>query len=118
MRLAVDPREIRLGRDRDERRAIEEGIRDARHEVRGTRPQGREADAGVGREPAEDVGHEGRRFFMAGQDEPDGTVPEDVHQPQVLLARDAEREPDPFVLEAGDQEGRGVHRPRMGRPPI
>ena len=53
----------------------------------------------MGREPAEDVRHEGRRLLMTGQDEADGTVPEGVHELQVFLAGDPESETDPLVFE-------------------
>src|SRR6266545_327222 len=112
--LAVDPRQVRLGRDRDERSAVEERIRHAGHEIRRAGSQGREADAGPAGEAAVDVGHERRGSFVSSQDEPNRTVAEGVHQLEVLLPRDSEGEPDAFTFQTGDEERGGFHADGIG----
>src|SRR5439155_20454782 len=70
-----------------------------------------EAHARTTGETAVDVRHERGGAFVPRQDKPDGASPQGVHEFQVLFPRDPEREPDPFVLETGDQELRGFHEP-------
>ena len=88
-----------LARDGHERRAVEEGVGHAGHEVGGARPQGRETHAGVAREATEDVGHEGGALLVARGDEANVGVLEREHEVEVLLARNAEDDPDPLCLE-------------------
>ena len=49
VRLLVHPLEVALAGERDERRAVEVGVGDRGHEVRGARPERAEADAGAAR---------------------------------------------------------------------
>jgi hypothetical protein len=45
-----------------------------------------------------DVGHEGGAFFVARKDETNRAVAEGVHQFEILLARNPERDANAFVL--------------------
>ena len=103
MRFPMDPRQIGLCGDRDERCSIEERVGHARDEVRRTGSQRRNADARMGREPSLDIRHERGGLFVAREDEADGAFAKRVHQIQVFLPRNPEDETDPLVLQARDQ---------------
>src|SRR2546430_6458385 len=60
-----------------------------------------------------DVRHERRGLLVSRQDEPNGAVVKGIHQLEVLLARDAEGEPDALVLKAVDQQSGRFHAPPM-----
>ncbi len=109
VRLPMDLREIRLGRDRDERSPVEEGVRYTGHEIRGSGSQRGEAQSGPAGEAAVHIRHEGGRPLVSRQDEANRAAAQAVHELHVLLSRDPEGETDPFAFEAGDEKFRGVH---------
>ena len=106
VRLLVDAVEARLGGERDERMAVELGVRDAEHQVDRTRAEGREAHPGAAGERPVGVGHERRPALVARGDEPDRGIGEGVDRVEVLLARKPEHQLDALVLEALDDRAR------------
>jgi hypothetical protein len=98
MGLAMDLREIRLGCDRHQGSAIQEGVGDSGDEIRRPGPERRKADARAARQAAVDIGHEGRACFVAREDESDRAVAEGVHEFEILFAWNPERDANAFVL--------------------
>ena len=92
----------------DHRRAVEEGVGDAGHEVGGTRPERRHRHRGAAGQATVDVGHERGALLVAGRDVADGVLPaervEDVHR---LLARHREDVLAALGFEALDEQGGG-----------
>ena len=74
VRLLVHPLEVALAGERDERRTVEVGVGDGRHEVRRAGPERAEADAGVAGEAAVDVGDVRAALLVADRDELDRRV--------------------------------------------
>ena len=110
MRPLVDPLEPGLAGDRDERRAVERGVRDAGEQVRGAGPERGEADPGVRAQPARDVGHERGTLLVPDDDLGDlRAVFECEAEGQRLLARKREHVADALVLEAFHDELGHVH---------
>ena len=60
-----------LARDRHDRGAVQVRVGHAGGEVRGARPEGGQAHAGVTRQPAPDVRHECRRLLVSDRNEVD-----------------------------------------------
>jgi len=110
MRLEVHAFEPGLSGDGDERRAVELRVGDAGEQVRRPWPQRREADAREGRETSVDVGHERRGLFVTREDELDlVAVLERRIEVERLFAGDPEHVPHALVLEAANEQLRGVH---------
>ena len=113
MGLLVDLVRAGLAGEGDHGRPIQEGIRDARHQVRGAGPQGGHRNGGPAGQPAMDVRHECRALLVAGRNVPDagrlsggsGQGIQDVHG---LLAGHREDVVAAFGREALDQERRRV----------
>ena len=76
--------------DGDERRAIEERVRDAEREVQRAGPERRDAHARLALDLAAGVGHECRHGFVADEDEFDADFPRGFDEVQNLAARQAE----------------------------
>ena len=64
----------RLAGDGHQRGVVHVGVGHAGDQIRGPRPQRRQADSRPAGQPAVDVGHEGGRLFVAGGNEADGAV--------------------------------------------
>ena len=112
--LLVQPRRRALARDADDRRPVHVGVGKTGDQVGRTGPQGRHANARPARQPAVDVGHEGRALLMARRDELDRAVEQRIHDVDVLLARNAEDVFDALVLEASYEELRCFHGSSLG----
>jgi hypothetical protein len=98
--LLVHPGRCALTGDRDNGGAIHVGVGDPRYQVGRARSKRRQAHPGPPRQPAVDVGHEGRALLVAGQNEADRAVDQGIKQIDVLLAWQPEDVFNPFVLEA------------------
>ena len=66
-------------------------------------PERGQAHARPAGQPAVDVGHEGGRLLVPGGDEADGAVQQDVHDVDVLFARDAEDGLHALVFQTADE---------------
>jgi hypothetical protein len=108
--LLVHPLEVRLPGQGDERRAVQERVRDAGDEVRRARPERAEADAGAPREAAVHVGHVGAALLVAHGDEGDRRPLERLVEVQRLLSGDPEDVLDPLGLEALHEQ---IRRPAL-----
>ena len=98
-----------LAGDGDERRADELGVGDARHQVRGARPERGKADARLAGEPAVGGGHERRRLLVARDNELDVRRAERLEEIEVLLARQAEDVLDALLFQLSDEQVRCFH---------
>ena len=67
--LLVHPLEVGLAGQRDERRAVEEGVADGGDEVHRARPERAQADAGAAGQAPVHVGHVGPALLVANGDE-------------------------------------------------
>ena len=99
-RLLVHPLEVGLAGERDDRRAVEEGVADRGHEVHRARAERAEADARAAGQPAVHVGHVGAALLVADRDERDARVGQRLVEVERLLARDPEDVPHALGLEA------------------
>ena len=109
-----------LRRQRDQRRGVGGRVRGAEQQVDRPGAERGRAHPGAAGQPAVDLGHERRALLVPGQHVPDGRAGDGVHQPDVLLARDAEDVRDALVLQALDDQGGGAarrvrHAPRLSR---
>ena len=101
--------------DRDHGCAVQVGVRDTRHQVRGARPEGCQRYGAAARQPAVDVGHERRALFVAGRDVADATLTaERVQHVHRLLARHGEHVPTALCGKALDEEVSGCPRRAIG----
>ena len=114
VRLLVHPLEVALAGERDERRAVEVGVRHRGHEVQRAGAERAEADARVPGQAAVDVGHVGAALLVAHRHELDRRARERLVQVERLLARDAEDVLHALGLEALHEDVDGLalrHRP-------
>ena len=102
--LLVEALGAGLADEADQRRSVHVGIGDTGHEVGRARAEGAEADAGLAREPAVNVGHEGGRLLVAAEDEVDVALHQRHHHVGVLLAGNAEDVGHALGFEAFDQK--------------
>src|SRR5262249_32650300 len=98
-----------LAGERDQRRAVEVRVGDAGGQIRGARPERGQTDAGAPRQAPVGGGHERGPLLVARRDEGDPRVEERIEDIQHLLARQAEDVAHAFVLEALDDQIRGLH---------
>ena len=97
--------EVALARERDERRAVEVGVRHRGHKVEhGARAERAEADAGVAGEAAVDAGHVGAALLVADRHELDRRARKRLVQVERLLSGDPEDVLDALGLEALDED--------------
>jgi hypothetical protein len=98
--LLVHPLEVGLAGERDERRAVEEGVADGGHEVHRAGAERAEADARAAGQPAVHVGHVGAALLVSNRDKGDARVRQRAVEVERLLARDPEDVSDALGLEA------------------
>ena len=108
MGLLVHPLEVGLAGERDERRAVEEGVADRGDEVHGPGTERAEADAGAPGQAPVHVGHVGPALLVSNRDEGDRRARQRLVEVQRLLAGDAEDVLDPLGLEALDEHVAGA----------
>ena len=108
--LLVHALEVRLSRQRDERRAVQERVRDRGDEVRRARAERAQADPGAARQPAVHVGHVAAALLVPHRDEGDRGVLQGLVQVEGLLPRDAEHVLDAFGFEAFHEQVRRLAR--------
>ena len=107
--LLMHSRGGRLARYGHDRGIVHVGVGHARNQVRRTRPQGRQTDAGPARQPPVDIGHEGRRLLVPRRYEAHRASAQRLHDVEVLLPGDAEDELHTLVLQAANEEFGGLH---------
>ena len=100
----MEPLGARLADEADQRRAVHVGIGDAGDQIGGTWAKRAEADAGLPREPAVDIGHEGRRLFVPAEHEVDVALHQRHHHVGVLFAGNPENVGHALGFEAFDQK--------------
>jgi len=101
-----------LAGDGDQGRLVQVRVGDAREEVGGPGPQRRQADTGVARQPAVDVGHERCALFVAHRNERHVGVPQREQQFLEFLAGEAEDVVDALDFETRREEVGGRHLTR------
>ena len=111
--LLVHALEVRLPGQRDERRAVQERVRDGGDEVRRARAERAEADAGAAGEAAVHVGHVGPALLVADRHEADRGVVQGLVQIEGLLARNAEHVLDALRLQAFHEQVRRLARAQL-----
>ena len=79
------------------------GVGHAGHQIGGPGPERGQAHAGPAGQPPVDVGHEGGRLLVAGGDEADLAVQQDVQDVDVLLAGEAENDLHALVFQTADE---------------
>ena len=84
--LLVKPGRGRLPGDGHHGGMIHVGVGHAGHQVGRPGTQRRQTDPGPARQPAVNVGHEGGTLFVAGGNEADGAVQQDIENLDVLFA--------------------------------
>src|SRR6185437_10369925 len=93
----------------DQRGGVSRRVGRAEQQVDRPGPEGRRAHAGLPGQPAVGLRHERRALLVPGQHVLDGRLRQRLHQPDVLLAGDAEDVGDALVLQAlDDQLGGGT----------
>ena len=100
----MEPLGAGLADEADQRRAVHVGIGDAGDQIGGTWAEGAEADAGLPREPAVDIGHESRRLLVAAEDEVDVALHQRHHHVGVLFAGNPENVCHALGFEAFDEK--------------
>ena len=106
-----------LRRQRDQRRGVGGRVGGAEQQVDRAGAERGRAHPGAAGQPAVDLGHERRALLVPGQHVPDRGPGDGVHQPDVLLARDAEDVRDALVLQALDDQGGGARAGNSVTPP-
>ena len=109
MRFLVDAIAARLPGDRDQGRAVEVRVGDPRGQIGGARAEGRETHPWAAGQAPVCVGHERGPLLVARWHEGDPRVEERIEDVQDLLAGQAEDVLDLLVLEALDDQIRGLH---------
>ena len=102
--LLVHPLEVALAGQRDQRRAVEQGVGDPGDEVGRARAERAQADPGAAGQPPVHVGHVRPALLVAHGDEGDRGVVERRVEVERLLAGDPEHVPHALGLEALDEE--------------
>ena len=95
--------------NRNHRRMIQVGIRNAGNQVGCTGPERRQADTGAAGQTAIDIRHECCALLMAGGDKPDTGIEQRIHDIQVFFSRDSEDVLHTFVLQALHEQLCSVH---------
>ena len=103
VRFLVDPRGGRLARNGHQRGVIQVGVRHAGHQVRGPRPERRQAHAGPSGQPPVHVGDEGGRLLVPRGDKADLAVRQDIQDIDVFFAGNAEDGLNALVFQAADE---------------
>ena len=114
VRLLVHALEVALAGQRDQRRAVEVGVRDRGHQVQRARAERAEAHAGAAGQAPVDVRHVGAALLVAHRHELDGRVGQRLVQVERLLAGDAEDVRDALGLEALDEDVRRLAFRHLG----
>ena len=107
------PAELRRGQvagDRQQRRAIEEGVAHAGRQVGGAGSQRGETESGGARHPSHDVGRERRRALVGGEHVREPADPHRLEQRKDVAAGDPEAVAHAGRAQRLDDEVRVVHR--------
>ena len=107
VRLLEAARHADLRRQRDQRRGVGRRVGGAEQQVDRTGTERRGAHAGLPRQPPVGLGHERGALFVPGEHVGDRGPGQRLHQPDVLLARDAEDVRHALVLQALNDQLRG-----------
>ena len=110
----MHPLEVALAGERDERCAVEVGVRHRGHQVHRARAERAEADAGATGEPPVYVRHVGAALFVADRHELDRGVGQRLVEIERLLAGDPEDVLDALRLETLDEDVRSFARRHPG----
>ena len=103
MRFLVDPRRGRLAGNGHQRGVVQVRVGHAGDQIRGARPKRGQTHAGLSGQPPVDVGNEGGRLLVTGDDEADLAIRQDIDDVDVLFAGDAKNGLHALVFQTADE---------------